>query len=591
MIARSSSIAKVGAAAAVGLVLRVAYVLADRASDPAFSLPLLDGAYYLGWARYLVASGGANPPGAFYLAPLYPHGLALFLAAFGESWTALYVAQEGMAIGAAILLGVTAGRLAGPAAGWACGGLAALYHPLLYLAAKPLGEVPSVALVALALALGPLGARGRREAGRGALLGLAALARPNLLAVPALWAAALIVRRRSSAALLVVGVVALVTPVAIRNLLASGHFVPISSNAGLTLYHGNGPGALGVFTPPRGFSGGVSTQREEATALASLRSRRALDPVEADRFWRSEAVRTRLADPIGSVRLLGSRLLLLLDDHEHGLDYPPALDRNPVRWIAPVPFAAILGLALIGVCLSGWERSGGWAVWGAIVGAAAAPLLFFVSSRYRLPASALLCVPAGVGVAAILARWRAGQLRAAARPIAAGCALALLSFLVPSSRFAAREEPSLLANRAAVLAAAGRLDEAERDLRRTLELDPSSAMARFNLGVVLERKGREEEAEGAYRDALREDPERVEAAGNLAGILIRRGAVPEAVAVLEAALARRPTFAAAWGNLAVAHLAAGNADAAREIAERAASFGVRLRPEILAAIDAAPRAP
>jgi hypothetical protein len=49
---------------AAGAALRIAYVLAQPGYDPRFAQPLLDGQYYLDWARSL-AAGGAGPGGAF----------------------------------------------------------------------------------------------------------------------------------------------------------------------------------------------------------------------------------------------------------------------------------------------------------------------------------------------------------------------------------------------------------------------------------------------------------------------------------------------------------------------------------------------
>src|SRR6185503_6182058 len=65
---------------AIALALRLAYVAAQPGTDPTFARPMLDEALYVGWARGL-AAGGGQPPGAFYLAPLYPNVLALWAAA------------------------------------------------------------------------------------------------------------------------------------------------------------------------------------------------------------------------------------------------------------------------------------------------------------------------------------------------------------------------------------------------------------------------------------------------------------------------------------------------------------------------------
>src|SRR5262245_58029905 len=77
-----------GMMAIASLVLRLGYLRWQAGNDPTYWRPMLDGAVYLGWARSL-AGGLAEPAGAFYLAPLYPHVLAGFFSVFGEAQAGL----------------------------------------------------------------------------------------------------------------------------------------------------------------------------------------------------------------------------------------------------------------------------------------------------------------------------------------------------------------------------------------------------------------------------------------------------------------------------------------------------------------------
>ncbi len=580
----------------VAAFLRVGYVLAQRGADPALSAPSLDAAYYLDWARAIV-SGTGGPAGAYYLAPLYPNLLALFLRLFGEQLALLFVIQQAVMIGAAWLLGRAAERVAGAWAGVGTMALVALYHPSIFFASRAVGE--SIAALFLALAVrATIDERPAAGAVGGFASGIAALARPNLLLVPAAWAVELLGRRdaRWKRGLFVLaGVAVAIAPVAVRNLAVSGHPVLVSSNGGLTLYHGNGPGSLGIFNPPDGFSGILATQREEATALARLRSGKPLDDVEADRWWGREALRMRLANPLDSLRLLGTRLLLVVDDYEHGLDDSPMLDTNPwrltlrltgepgddvpARQVSLIPFALILGLACAAVVAVGFRGSGGWIVWSAIACCAATPILFYVSSRYRLPAAVLLAVPGGIGLSVLLGDGLSSGRRV--RAAAAGLACAAISFLVPFDGLRRAEEAGALSNRAAHWKRAGNLDAAERSVRAAVAIDPESSHARFALAVVLEARGRRDEAETEYREVVRRDPGHAEAAGNLAKLLTERGRSAEAVPVLRSALAMRPTHGACWTNLVVALAAAGDLDGARRAAGDAARLGVALEPGLL----------
>jgi Tfp pilus assembly protein PilF len=319
--------------------------------------------------------------------------------------------------------------------------------------------------------------------------------------------------------------------------------------------------------------------------LASAGTGRELDAVEADRWWGSEAVSTRLADPAGTVSLIVRKVLLLAGSPELSLDYAPAIDDNPWRHAAPMPFALLFALSAAGAMLRGFRKSGGGDVWGAIVAAALTPVLFYFSSRYRLPVAALLCIPAACGAVALVEDWRRGPTRRTM--IATGAAVVLLATsLVVSPRPLVREaRATSLANRAVAWKQAGNLPRAEDDLRRALAIEADSVPAHYNLGVVLEAGGRADEAESAYRSALQLDPGHVESAGNLAGILVRAGRAEEALAPLRRALSSRPDHRACWTNLVVALVSIGRADEARLATEEARGNGVTLAPGLLEAIQ------
>ncbi|MEW6073254.1 MAG: tetratricopeptide repeat protein [Planctomycetota bacterium] len=579
---------------AAAAVHRLLYHLAQPAADPFAFRPFLDGEAYVDGAQAILA-GTAERGEAFYLAPLYPYLLAGLFAATGVGLGAVYLVQHVLSLATAAGVGWLARRRAGDTAGIAAAALFAFHSPLVFFAATPMGETVALFLLVASLVAAE-GRSGPRAAGAGLLAGLASLARPNLLLVPLFLALGdLAARRWRRAGWLAAGAALAVLPVTVRNLAASGHPVAISANGGLTLYHGNGPGATGVFTRPEGFSGLVARQREEATVLARARSgERGLDAVEADRWWGEEARRVRLADPAGTLSLLGWRALLLLDDFEHALDYDPTLDGNPwrarLRWgvdparpgsgreVALVPFALLLALAAAALAARGPRGSGGWALWGPILACAATPIVFYVSSRYRLATSALLAIPGGIGLATLAGR--AGALSAGRRRIglAAALAAAALSFAVPSGALARQGRAFGLSNRGGILTLAGDWAAAERYARAAVAAMPELSIAHHNLASLLARTGREEEAIAAYREAIARDPTNADSVAALAQLLLPRGRGAELEGALRRAVQARPSHAPAWTALVHVLARQGRRAEAEDAARAAASHGLRIDP-------------
>ena len=567
---------KLAAILGAGFLLRVAYVLLQPRFDPTFARPILDGAVYTAWAHRLAS--GESTAGVYYMPPLYPWMLSVVFRVCGEAWSVLFVAQHLAVVAAAGLLALVARKVAGDGAGLAAAALALLYHPALFFASRPLGE--AVALLFLCSGLAAASWESEFHGlSAGLAVGVASLARPNFLPLAPLWAARDLARKSVRRATLVVaGTLAVLAPTFWHNFTSSGHLVPVSANGGVVFWLGNAPGAVGVYTPVTGFSGSLATQQDEAIAEAGARSGRTLDAVETDGFWWREGVRARTADPAGTIVLAARRFLLTVDNAEHGLDYAPALDANPLRFAAPVPFAMLLGLAVFGVGASGFARTGGFPVWSAILVTAATPLVFYVSSRHRLPLGFLLAVPAGAGVAALGSARRY-------LPAAAGATAMALSLAVPSGNGMRAEKASALAVVADAQLKSGAVEAAADTARRATELDGSNPIAWFNRGAIEAARGDRAAAEHAYRAALAADPEQPDAAANLAGILVKTGRAVEAPPALERALAAWPRHAAGWTNLVVAYVAGGDVASAKDAVRRAAGHGVTLDPELVRTVE------
>jgi tetratricopeptide (TPR) repeat protein len=560
--------------------LRLAYVAVQTRTDPWFLYPAGgDPADTLSWARELLSGAGVRE-GAFYGPPLYPYLLSGFLRLFGTNFGLLYYLQHLLTVGAAGLLALVGRRAAGDLAGLAAGALVLLYGPGLFFASRPVAEPLGIFLMALALFTVTRASRGAAGVG-GWIAGAAALARPTMLPLAPLWAAGHARRAPGRALLLLLGFALAILPTTWRNYRASGHVVPVAANAGVTFFHGNGPGATGYIHVPAELwvGGGKTDQRRIATALARERSGLALDDVEADRWWGRQALDERARNPWGTAGLLLRRVLLTLGSLEAGLDMGPRQDPNPLRWAAPLPLAVVLGLAAAGVARAGWRATGGWPVWAAVLACAITPLAFYVTSRYRFPMVAMLCLPAGAGLAALV------RPPARARPAwvgwLVGGVVAAGSLLVPAGEVKARSDAAGLRQRAGAWRQVGDLQQAEVDLRRSLELLPASPHAWVQLGEVFEASGRAGEAEHCYRRSLGLQAGYPPAACSLGQLLRWEGRDAEAVPILRRGIESNAFLAPCWNHLVGALTALGRLEEAWGEAERAAGVGVELDPSVL----------
>jgi Tfp pilus assembly protein PilF len=576
-----------GALLLAGLAGRLAYVAAQSRTDPWFLRPPADGADVLAWARELVAGQGLRE-GAFYAPPLYPYLVGGLFALFGENLGLLYYLQHVMVIASAGLLAIAARRLVGEGAALATCALVLLYQPLLYFGSRPVGEPLGILLLSGALAA--LTTERRTVTGAAGLLtGLAAVARPNLALAGPLWAAGEGRRRGVRAAgWLLAGFLLALVPTTVRNYAVSGHFVPVSANAGLTFYHGNGPGATGfIREPPALAQTGKGDQRRLATWVARQRSGEELDAVEADRWWGRQALRERLEHPGDSLLLLLRRASLLLWNAELTLDGGPRQDPNPLRWLAPLPFCVLIGLSAAGLALAGVRGTGGSRVWAPIVAGAAAPLLFYISSRYRLPMAAMLCLPAGAGLS-LLVRPPAGT--GVRRRVVAVAVLLLVvagSLAVPGGDLLAQGDAAGLVQRGRAWRVVGDLPRAEADFRLAVERNPGWAPALFYLAEILDAQGRGSEAERLYRETLRRAPGYANAACYLGQMLNLDGRYAEAEPLLRRGLQSFPYHEVCWNHLVGALIALGRSDEAVVSARQAIALGVPLDPAVQSFLEAA----
>jgi len=136
--------------------------------------------------------------------------------------------------------------------------------------------------------------------------------------------------------------------------------------------------------------------------------------------------------------------------------------------------------------------------------------------------------------------------------------LALLARSMPALQGQARYRH----NYALMLAQAGELAAAERELEAAIALEPANAVSHSYLGIVRQQLGRLGDAAAAYRAALERAPDDPFIANNYGYCLLEKGEVESALEWFRRSIGREPRNAVAHNNLGSALNALGDVPAA-----------------------------
>lgn len=603
------------------LALRLVYMFQVRDAT-LFKAPLRDSAFYVARAWEIVQGDIIGRAVSFHSAPIYPYFIAAIMGIMGEDQS-LWWLRLTQALVSAItvgLLSLTALRLFGRWAGVATALLALLYGPFLFYS----GEILEITLTLFFLACGFLILARDEDPGFkrllavGALLGLAALGKPNLLVLaPLLWISVGLYRSDDSARpwawrkglLLAAGFLIVILPFTLRNKLAGDDWVLISSNGGINLFIGNNPDASGGFQVPEALATNLEGGSRQVAESAKGRP---LMPSEVSRFWIDRSLAYFTGYPGDAAELWLRKTGLLLNHYEIPNHYNYYFFREyyaPILRGPLVAYSMVLPLGLLGLVFGARRnrrtRRQAWS----ILAVALTVILFFVTSRYRLPMVALLFPFAGFGLALLgqtlhARRWK--LLSIAMGVLIIGLVLVRLP-LIGQTHF--EEEFNALSN---FWFSQKDYSQAAFYSTEAIRQNDQSAAAWQNLGFAYLEQGDFVRAENCLWAAIALDPNFGYAYGNLAKLYfdysrpilaqkcidkVERLA-PELMERLAEVHTMIPLLNSDWEERAQRLLddldekEAGNPGLPRHKAERAQIVGLRLEKhtEALAILDEIPQA-
>lgn len=529
----------------------------DVRADPFFADLVMDSQEYDRWAL-AIAGGDWIGSEVFFQAPFYPYFLAVFYAFFGHSLNIIYLIQIIAAAAGIYALYRTGRRLGGEVLGLAAAGLSALYAVYIFYDVQLLKESLVVSLVSFLLwVLVEV-----RESGKsylwliaGVLSGVLSLLRENmLLIVPLLFiltmkpgAKAWIYLKRCG--FLLLGVVIILLPVALRNLSVGGIFAPTTFQGGVNFFIGNNPEATGTYQPIVPGKQVPYYERNEPIRLAEQEVGRELSPGEVSQYWMNKALNWALENPLDFARLQIKKFFMFWSWYE----WPDAVDYYYVKgtsFVLRLPlleFGGVFLLAAAGILLARKKLLMFFPVLLLAVGWMASTIVFFLFSRYRLPAVPCLMLLAAVPVSVLLESFKKKKLILSV----VLSLFVLLSWIVPRAVGYSPRMELVHYNLGLISDGKGKLEEAEKHYLKALSINPDDFLSCVNLGNLAVREGDWKKALEWFEMAAGIEPGSDGVQSNLAGALVALGYFERAERHFDLALEINPANVFALHNKSI----------------------------------------
>lgn len=577
----------------IALALRLAHWWAVR-DEPFFAQLAMDSQEYDRWAQE-IAGGDWLGAQVFFQAPLYPYLVAAVYTVAGRSLDAIYLLQIAAAVAGIWALYRATREMADERAGLVAAGLAAAYGPFLFYDVQLLKESFAVSVTCFLL----WALAGRRWLAAGLLLGILALFRENaLLLVPFLLPLAWSHERRvaglaRAGGALVLGMVLALAPVALRNGLVGGDFLPTTFQGGVNFWIGNNPDADGTYQPIVPGKQIPALERQEPVRVAEQELGRSLTPAEVSSHWLGKALGWAAGHPGAFLRLQLRKLGMFWSWYE----WPDAVDYYWVQGLSPVfrfflvEFGTVSLLALAGLWLVRKDPRPFAPALLFALGWMLSTVIFFLFSRYRLPV-----VPALLPLAAVpLVRLGEAVRERRPRRRTAAC-LIVAAFLLPQLPWFEPRMDLVHYNLGRLAEERGDPAAAHEHYKAAFLLDPKSFLACMNLGNLAARQRDWPTALRFYQRAEAIEPRSDDVASNIGGVWLALGDLEEAERSLDRALALNRENLSALNNKTLLLARRGDLDGARELNRRLLEIapenpaGLRLR-ERLNSAGAPPAAP
>ncbi len=460
---------------------------------PFFPFKMGDAASYDAWAR-TIADGNWLGGEVFYQAPLYPYFLGVIYTLWGDDTFTIRLCQLLVGSLSCVLLAGAGWQLFSKRVGLLAGLILAAYAPAIFFDSLLQKSALDSFFFCLALLLcGLLANQPRRDLALalGAAMGGFVLTRENaLVLLPAIviwlvWSSGQWRNPRwQPAAFCLVGLAAVLLPVATRNYLVGGEFHLTTSQFGPNFYIGNNPEADGSYRPLRPRRGSAKHERQDAQELAEAAIGRPLSPGEISQYWTRQSLQFIRTQPGPWARLMAKKFMYVwnameLVDTEDQYTYE---EWSTVLRLSGslLHFGVLVPLAFFGAWCTWSRRRELWFLYALIALYAASVVLFYVVGRYRYPLAPLLILFAAAGIVGAAAFIRTARRSTAVAAVISVLLVALFCNVPVGTKAQMRSMTHY--NVGVEFDAIGQLDMAINEYEIVLQLQPSHAGAHNNLG-------------------------------------------------------------------------------------------------------------
>ena len=496
-----------------------------------------------------IASGewvGTEP---FFRAPLYVYLLALTYKIFGHSFFLPRLFQIVLGSLSCVLIFLIAQKLFNRTIGILSGVVASFYAMLIYYDAQLLITSLVVFLDLVLIGLLIFTAERPRVLNWffcGVVLGLSAIARPNILVfVPfiLIWTffsygskfgqfknkfftKTILIRWIALCA----GVLLMIAPVTVRNYLVSKDFVLIAWQGGYNFYLGNNPDANGWSATAPQIENTWWGGYKDAIRLAEEETKAKLKPSQVSDFWFKKGLDFVFSQPLNWLKLMGRKTIYFWKGCEINnnqniylyKDFSSLFDSLLGKYKLYFPFGLVAPLSILGllICLKDLRKY--LLLYLFILSYSASVIIFFVCSRYRMPVIPFLIMFGSFFIWWLFQKAKNKEFSKLVISLAVAVILFFtlntrLDVLVPHKPYTDHYVLGISYQNL------GQLDRAIEEYKTSLKYHPDFALSRNNLGIIYAQLGKIDLAIEEYKRAILSDPSHEKSYYNLGLAYLKKG--------------------------------------------------------------------